>query len=54
MLYTMDGFLVKCRICNTEFAMPDMGPCTDLEFQSYIKDSGFVCKCAKNDWELVQ
>lgn len=49
----MVDFLAKCRICNTEFAIPDMGPCTDLEYKSYISDSGFVCKCGKNDWALA-
>lgn len=50
----MDGFLAKCRICKTEFVIPDMGPCTDLEYKNYISDTGFVCNCGKNDWELVQ
>ncbi|WP_101477133.1 hypothetical protein [Candidatus Nitrosotalea bavarica] len=48
----LDGFVVRCTICKTKFVIPDMGPCTDLEYEKYIKDSGFVCKCGKNDWFL--
>jgi len=46
-------FVARCRICKIEFTIPDMGPCTDLEYKDYIKDTGFMCKCGKNDWQLI-
>jgi len=51
---SMVGFLAECRICKTKFSIPDMGPCTDLEFKKFITESGFVCKCTKNDWVLME
>jgi hypothetical protein len=49
----MNGYLAQCRMCKTEFLIPDMGPCTDLEYKDYLKDMGLVCKCQKNDWQLI-
>ncbi|MGB9124594.1 MAG: hypothetical protein WA833_08485 [Nitrosotalea sp.] len=50
----MNGFIATCITCKTKFVIPDMGPCTDLEYKKYLKDSGFVCKCGKNDWQLIE
>jgi hypothetical protein len=49
----LDEFVAKCMTCKTKIIIPDMGPCTDLEYKEYIKDSGLLCKCGKNDWQLI-
>jgi hypothetical protein len=52
-MYVVDEFIARCRMCKTEFIIPDMGPCSDLEYVDYIKGMGFVCECQKNDWYLI-
>ena len=50
----MDSLVVRCRNCKTKFLIPEMGPCSDLEFEKYLKDSGVFCKCGNNDWYLAE
>ncbi|MBP0119801.1 MAG: hypothetical protein ITD33_02925 [Nitrosarchaeum sp.] len=45
--------IARCRICKTKFSIPEMGPCSDLEYVKYLQDTGASCKCMKNDWELL-
>jgi hypothetical protein len=49
----MEFLDVRCRNCKTKISIPEMGPCSDLEYQKYLKDSGLSCKCENNDWELL-
>jgi len=49
----MESLIARCRNCETKFSIPEMGPCSDLEYEKYLKDSGVSCKCGNNDWELL-
>ena len=45
----MESLVARCRICKVQFLIPEMGPCSDLEYEKYLQDSGVSCKCGNND-----
>lgn len=45
--------IARCRNCKTKFSIPEMGPCSDLEYEKYLQESGVSCRCGNNDWELL-
>lgn len=49
----MGYFFVRCRSCKIKVTISEIGPCTDLEYKKYLKDTGISCNCGKNDWELL-
>jgi hypothetical protein len=46
--------IARCRICKTKFSIPEMEPCSDLEYEKYLNDSCVSCKCGNNEWELLE
>lgn len=45
--------IARRRNCKTKFLIPEMGPCSDLEYEKYLQESGVSCKCGDDDWELL-